>query len=226
MQFAVLFGFVASLAPQGQALLAGSRKPGLDSPAGVISSIGLRCNVSDAPAVYDFAITGDGEAPAELSKEDKRKELKGAIKEYKVEAVKFEAAESRLGNAMEALLEVPSVDGPALTKLLSAKSNTLVVFYAPWCGHCQKFVLSDGNGNPSEAPLEVFRRQLAQTEATKHVSVVRYDTQEHGGSFPPVFEVVGIPTVYFVDSAGAATQYAADPHDLAGLRKFVEANMK
>merc|ERR1719420_1884146 len=114
--------------------------------------------------------------------------------------------------SMDALLEVPKATPAQLTSFVSEKKkNTLVVFYAPWCGHCQQFVLHDGSGDPTKAPLEVFHRDLAKDDATKAVDVVRVDVQEHGESIPAPFKVQFIPTVYFVNKGGVATKYEGNP---------------
>lgn len=157
-----------------------------------------------------------------------QEELKNAIRKYRDEEIALKTAEARLRDAMEALLQVPSVDGPALTRLLAARQNTLVVFYAPWCAQCQQFVLSDGSGNPSMAPLEIFRRKLAWNEATEHIGVVRFDVQKHEDvppAFPPVLSI-GIPAIYFIDSTGHVSAYLEDPHAIGGLQRFVLAHAK
>merc|ERR1719321_1590165 len=127
--------------------------------------------------------------------------------------------------SMDALLEVPKANPTQLASIVSEKQkNTLVVFYAPWCGHCQQFVLHDGSGDPTKAPLEVFHRDLAKSDATKEVSVVRVDVQEHGESIPAPFQVQFIPTVYFVNKKGEAKVYEGNPGDLAALKSFVTTN--
>merc|ERR1719148_545707 len=106
--------------------------------------------------------------------------------------------------AFDSLLEVPVASGQQLTTLLEGGGKpTLVVFYAPWCPHCQTFVLHDGKGDPIKAPLEVFNRELK--EKKEHVSVVRVNTQVT--KFPKVFEVRSIPTAYFVNRAGQAYKF-------------------
>jgi len=156
---------------------------------------------------------------------DNKAEWRAAMADYKVEQQKMQAAEARLMDSMDALLEVPKADPAQLASFVSEKkSNNLVVFYAPWCGHCQSFVLHDGSGDPTKAPLEAFRKDLAEDDATKLVGVVRVDVQEHGESIPAPFKVEFIPTVYFVNKNGAATVYEGNPGDLAALKSFVITN--
>jgi len=147
--------------------------------------------------------------------------LQDAKQEYIDLKKKMMAVEQRLMGAMDALLEVPVTNGTALTTLLEKKQqNALVVFYAPWCGHCQQFVLHDGKGDPTKAPLEVFRRDLAGDSATKGVAVQRFDVTK-GKDMPKAFEVKFIPTVYFVAQTGVVTKFEGNPGDLQALKGFV-----
>merc|ERR1719359_653804 len=108
--------------------------------------------------------------------------------------------------AMDAMLQVPPKSGADIGEILQKKDkNAFVVFYAPWCPHCQRFVLHDGKGDPTKAPLEVFRRELAQDAATKDVKVVRFDVQRDR-NIPKDFEVQYIPTVYFVAAGTGAVK--------------------
>jgi len=156
---------------------------------------------------------------------DKKAEWKDAMQNYKATSKKMQAAEQRLMQSMDALLEVPKADPAQLSSFVSEKkSNTLVVFYAPWCGHCQTFVLHDGSGDPTKSPLEAFKKDLAKDDTTKEVGVVRVDVQEHGESIPAPYEVEFIPTVYFVNKKGEAKKYAGNPGDLTALKSFVTTN--
>lgn len=159
-------------------------------------------------------------------------EFKAAIQEYKDQKSKYKSAEGRLMNAMEHLLRVPSVDGPGLEGLLKGKrQDTLVVFYAPWCPHCQSFVLHDKQGDPTKAPLEVLYKKIQENDASKSTNVVRFDIQKSGGvqgkAIPSAFELEGIPTVFFVGGEGMkVSKFAGDPHDSAALFDFVVAQSK
>jgi len=164
---------------------------------------------------------------ASLPGPGKRAELREALEAYREKQALFKKAEARVLRAMEQMLEVPSVDPAGLTKVLEAGGRgTLVVFYAPWCPHCQKFVLHDGHGDPSNAPLEVFHRHLSSSNETNNVDVVRYDIQEQGRSIPSAFSFQSIPSVFFVDTASKVTAFNGDPHDVLALKAFVVAQAK
>merc|ERR1719440_693813 len=139
----------------------------------------------------------------------------------------FQMAQSKLMTAMDALLEVPSVDVATLENVANGKTgkDTLVVFYAPWCPHCQTFVLHDGKGNPTKAPLEEFRRDLAEADATKNVNVMRADVTKTGQKLPAAFPVQSIPSVYWVSKDGKESKYEGDPHSLVDLKKFVQGHL-
>jgi len=153
----------------------------------------------------------------------KREALQEAIVDYKQKKQQYQLATVKLMSAMEALLQVPSADNAALEKVAQAKAgkDTLVVFYAPWCPHCQSFVLHDKNGDPTNAPLEVFRRDLQADASTKNVEVVRADVTKLGNDIPAPFDVQAIPTVYFVNREGEESKFDGNPQNLADLKGFV-----
>merc|ERR1719321_1817227 len=97
---------------------------------------------------------------------------------------------------MTAMLEVPVVDTKGLNAMVEKKEkDLLVVFYAPWCPHCQSFVLHDGKGSPEDAPLEVFNRDMKARGANATLEVLRFDTQADQ-NVPEGFDVKYIPTIY------------------------------
>lgn len=165
----------------------------------------------------------------ELPKDSDMVKYFQALKDLKVEQQQYKAAHAKLMAAMEALLLVRPANADYLKSAAEGKldKDTLIVFYAPWCPHCQQFVLHDSKGNPLNAPLEVLRRDLAAADDTKDVVVARADTTKVAfKDIPKKFEIQGIPSVYFVTKNGKATSFEGNPHNskeenFQELKKFV-----
>mmetsp|Transcript_15944 Transcript_15944/g.41236 ORF Transcript_15944/g.41236 Transcript_15944/m.41236 type:complete len:198 (-) Transcript_15944:94-687(-) len=121
-------------------------------------------------------------------------------------------------NATTSEQQVTAVDGAALTALVGAGSPLLVVFYAPWCPHCQTFVMADENGDPEKAPLEILNQRILAANGPK---VVKFDVQ--ASEAPASFAFEFIPQV-FLASRLATIPFKGDPHDLAALQSFATGN--
>merc|ERR1719487_1681145 len=118
------------------------------------------------------------------------------------------------------MLQVPSVDK---AKLEANKKDALVVFYAPWCPHCQTFVLHNGKGNPEEAPLEIFYKNIKSAGADKTLDVVRFDVSaDREAGLPAGFQVQHIPTIYMAAADGTKTVFSGNHVDSATLVDFIE----
>jgi len=210
---------VASLVTTSVALQV-SREPTL--PSKVLPTCQL--SAGQPPVVFDLFIR---EAPtnvsvpehANMTEAQKKATLDDALATYKDEKRHFEQAEAALMRAMTALLKVPEMDPEGLQKLQEGGEPTLVVFYAPWCPHCQNFVLHDEDGDPTRAPLELLREELVAS----NVSVARVDTSKHQ-DLPSAFVVMSIPAVYFVNSVGTVVEYQQDPSNFDLVKQFVGQN--
>jgi len=115
-------------------------------------------------------------------------------------------------------LLVKAVDATSLSTMIrTAEADLLVVFYAPWCPHCQTYVMHDEHGNADKAPLELLAKELASHEGVK---VLKYDINEHK---PPVgFPLEHVPTIFMKSKNRAQpTEFQGDPHDLANLKQWV-----
>merc|ERR1719460_2658227 len=142
------------------------------------------------------------------------------MEEYMKAQGQMKKSQARLMGAMEAMLQVPSVDK---AKLEANKKDALVVFYAPWCPHCQTFVLHNGKGNPEEAPLEVFNKKIKAAGADKTLDVVRFDVAENReAGLPKGFKVQHIPTIYMASADGKKTVFSGNQVDSATLVDFIE----
>jgi len=176
-------------------------------------------------SISKFLIDAEAhEAKDAKPSEAAKAEWKSAMQEYAEAQKEMQSASSRLMNAMSAMLEVPNVDGAALaSKVEKKEKDLLVVFYAPWCPHCQSFVLHDQKGSPENAPLEVFNRDMKARGADKTLSVLRFDTQE-SQDVPEGFEVKYIPTIYMAAADEKKTKFEGDARKGEDLVAFIEAN--
>jgi len=154
--------------------------------------------------------------------DEERAEMAAAMEEYKEAQEKMKAASNRMMVAMEAMLEVPVVNKAELTTMAEkGDKDTLVVFYAPWCPHCQRYVLHDGKGNPEKAPLEMFNKEMKSRGASDTLSIVRWDIDKDK-DLPSQFKVQYIPTIYLAAADGTATQFKGNPTNFADMVDFIK----
>jgi len=201
------------------------------SPDNKLAVVDDACPVDSPAANYLGSFKFDDQDVVDFMKHSKdtteptkaeRKEFNSAMDQYKTSQAKMQKASQRMMHAMEAMLEVPSMEKDTLTAMLEKKDkDTFIVFYAPWCPHCQSFVLHDGKGNPEKAPLEVFSKDMKARGASKTLNVVRWDVDSHR-DVPKDFKVQYIPTMYLAAADGTMTQYKGNPGDTEALVKFIE----
>jgi thiol-disulfide isomerase/thioredoxin len=145
-----------------------------------------------------------------------------ALDVFKNVKQEYKDATEELTLSLDSLLKVPKASIARLEETLKGGSDTLVVFYAPWCPHCQTFVLHDAKGNPLNAPLEVLRRDLAPA----NIQVLRADAEQLGiQNVPSKFDVQAYPTVFFVNqtgSEGRPIRFSGNPHNTTHLFDFIK----
>jgi thiol-disulfide isomerase/thioredoxin len=186
------------------------------------------CNIAEAPAdldniadmedmpVHDYVkamkLVATGKTDPKLEK------LQSAQGKLEAAAQAYKAAEAELQVALEDMLETPLVDNAKLAERVAKKDkDLLVVFYAPWCGHCQRFVLHDGTGNPDNAPLEKINKELSDD----NLQVLRFDIT--AGEGPADMPVEYIPTVYLAMKDGSRHMFQGDPSAPGALEGFYTA---
>lgn len=179
---------------------------------------------SDVSIAQFVASAEKAEAMQDAPTPEERKEYKAAMEEYGEASKTMKNAQARLMSAMTKMLQVPAVGSTELTSLLEKKEkDLLIVFYAPWCPHCQTFVLHDGKGSPEGAPLEIFNRNVMASSANMTLSVLRYDISADR-NIPAGFEVKHIPTIYMAAADGKKTPFNENHVDSATLVNFIKAN--
>jgi thiol-disulfide isomerase/thioredoxin len=187
------------------------------------------CNMANSPAdldniadMEDMPVHDFVKAHQLLNlgtKDPKLEKLHTAQGKLEEAAQAYKAAEAELQVAINELLETPLVDQAKLTEMASKQDkDLLVVFYAPWCGHCQRFVLHDGSGDPSKAPLEKINKDLSGD----NLQVLRFDIT--ASENPPDMPVEYIPTVYLAKKDGTRVMFSGDPGAPGALEGFYNTN--
>jgi len=146
----------------------------------------------------------------------------GVVRSEEMHSLEADALEFvAMNKVAEYKYAVPSVDSAELEKLLKEKdTKVIVVFFAPWCPHCQTYVLhsADAAKDPSKAPLELFYKKHVETETGKKVKVVSYNV-DADQDVPTQFQVPYIPAIFAADHE-SAHQFEGDATDFDSLVKF------
>lgn len=109
--------------------------------------------------------------------------------------------------------------------------HNLILFYAPWCPHCQSFVGANGTIADQEAsPWHQYAAHLRDSEFEELQSVQfgQFSTSPQKGVrnlVPKGYEVGHIPRVAYVESDGQLKDwYFENPDDLTALTEWLLQN--
>merc|ERR1712027_102945 len=134
----------------------------------------------------------------------------------------FRAAEdSTMKSAIFALLlAVPAVMGYEVTELtddsfnaeMEAMDTALVMFYAPWCGHCKRL-------KPE------FEKAASVLKANDPpITLAKVDCTEGGQDTCGRFSVSGYPTIKIFRNGELSQDYSG-PREAAGIIKYMKAQV-
>eukprot|EP00727_Mastigamoeba_balamuthi_P007451 m51a1_g3326 putative protein disulfide isomerase (474) ;mRNA; f:364489-365986 len=95
-------------------------------------------------------------------------------------------------------------------EVVKSGRDTMLLFYAPWCGHCKAL----------HPKYDELAKKLAPHKDLVRIAKIDATANE----YPPHFKVNGFPTMYFVKASDPAhpVEYNGD-REVADLEKFVRA---
>ncbi|KAK9865288.1 hypothetical protein WJX84_012094 [Apatococcus fuscideae] len=159
----------------------------------------------DTPA---FVIHDQNNNAKYISFNTKPSKLPGFVSDY--EAGKLEKHVKTEAPPKKNNGPVKVVTGTTFEDIVLAKGqNTMIEFYAPWCGHCKTL-----------APIYEEVGEFFQKNKT--VTIAKMDATAN--DVPDGrFQVKGFPTLMFVDSKGEIKPYEGE-RTKDGLVEFIEAN--
>jgi len=173
----------------------------------------------NAGALSYFGLTADSDLPAVVI-HDTDKDIK-----FKVVGVSAGSLETTVASYLDGSLKpfikseaVPEDNsGPVKTAVADNwaelmevdTADSLVMFYAPWCGHCKKLhpiMTQVGEHFASDASVQIVQMDFTANELSDKAYAVK-----------------GYPTLYLRQASGALVPYSGD-RSMADLIKFVEDN--
>lgn len=192
--------------------------PVVDARAAKAEVEDARDATHDALRLHNVAgLRGTDRSEAAADNADAKALLKDASREAAEAKAKLRAVKAEVAQ------KVPAVNAATLAGEVQAAGpkGALVTFYAPWCGHCKRFVLYGEDDDPAKAPIELLSADLVAAGGPK---VLKFDID--ASALPTGYDVQFIPTVYLVDQTGAKAMYQGDPHDVKGLKAFALAGVE
>jgi len=109
----------------------------------------------------------------------------------------------------EAVLDLTDSD---FESVLGEHDTVLVMFYAPWCGHCKKL----------KPEFELAAKTLAANDPP--IALAKVDCTEGGKETCNSFSVKGYPTLK-IFKGGEVSQEYNGPRDASGIAKFMAAQV-
>jgi len=160
--------------------------------------------VKQAHAKATVAASPDAGKEVEIAKE----EAEDAKSVAKVEAEEVQEAKEELDK-----YPVPDVNTQQLDALYHGNKDVLIAFYAPWCRHCQQFVLK---------PDASFNRIARFLKEVDTLEVVRFSVAQ--GKIPEPWHATFLPGIVVYSPGYEPQEYRG--RDWTNLLKFIVDNSR
>ncbi|CAM44485.1 protein disulfide isomerase [Leishmania braziliensis MHOM/BR/75/M2904] len=135
-----------------------------------------------------------------------------SITEFIEKYIKGETKQTLMSDevpATETVNGLTTVVGQTISKYTDGKQNVMLLFYAPWCGHCQK--------------LHPDYEKMAENLQSENVMIAKMDATTNDFDREK-FQVSGFPTIYFIPAGKPPMMYEGG-RSAKEMEEFVRSHM-
>lgn len=176
-------------------------------------------NIQKFPAIAGHVgVAADAEMPAFSVKLKDAQFVFPADKPLNAENLGEFIEQSLSGSVQKTVRSAPTPEQETVKGLTTLTANTidkylsktdmLILFYAPWCGHCKKF-------KPTFS-------EFAEKYGSSSLVIAEFDAVANDVD-SSLFTVDGFPTLYFVPAGGVPVLYSGD-RTMESLLRFVDSH--